>query len=207
MDAALEAATSVAAIRLVSVALSARTFTALRRSYVSCASAAFLVIRAADAAHGELLFAHALSASMQSSLATRLGVLLLGHLTFLWASCGCPIGRSRPALFASAVVRSALGGVLMIDEAYSLLQGEAELGRECVNVLVDMCYAHKDELVVILAGYTDMMADFLGANAGLDSRFPHKFGFSDYSVEELEEIAALMVGKAAFELADDGARQ
>ena len=105
-----------------------------------------------------------------------------------------------------AVVRSALGGVLMIDEAYSLLQGEAELGRECVNVLVDMCYAHKDEFVVILAGYTDMMADFLGANAGLDSRFPHKFGFSDYSVEELEEIAALMVGKAAFELADDGAR-
>ena len=136
----------------------------------------------------------------------RLGVLRRGHLVI--GKKADLLGRysNHVARNTRAVVRSALGGVLMIDEAYSLLQGEAELGRECVNVLVDMCYAHKDELVVILAGYTDMMADFLGANAGLDSRFPHKFSFSDYSVEELEEIAALMVGKAAFELADDGAR-
>ena len=136
----------------------------------------------------------------------RLGVLRRGHLVI--GKKADLLGRysNHVARNTRAVVRSALGGVLMIDEAYSLLQGEAELGRECVNVLVDMCYAHKDELVVILAGYTDMMADFLGANAGLDSRFPHKFSFSDYSVEELEEIAVLMVGKAAFELADDGAR-
>ena len=136
----------------------------------------------------------------------RLGVLRRGHLVI--GKKADLLGRysNHVARNTRAVVRSALGGVLMIDEAYSLLQGEAELGRECVNVLVDMCYAHKDELVVILAGYTDMMADFLGANAGLDSRFPHKFSFSDYSVAELEEIAALMVGKAAFELADDGAR-
>ena len=59
---------------------------------------------------------------------------------------------------------------MMADEAYSLLQGEAELGRECINVLVDLAYAHRDDLVVVLAGYTGAMADLFAANAGLASR-------------------------------------
>lgn len=55
-----------------------------------------------------------------------------------------------------------------------LPQGEAELGREAINVLVDLCYAHKDEMIVILAGYKNEMDALFAANAGLASRFPHK---------------------------------
>lgn len=72
------------------------------------------------------------------------------------------------------LVQQALGGVLFVDEAYSLLQGEAELGREVINVLVDMCYAHRDDLVIILAGYPDSMTELFSFNPGLASRFPHK---------------------------------
>jgi hypothetical protein len=72
-------------------------------------------------------------------------------------------------------------------------------------VIVDLCYAHNDDLVVILAGYTDAMAALLGANAGLMSRFPHKFHFADYTVAELVQIATLMLETSGFQLADEAA--
>ena len=99
-----------------------------------------------------------------------------------------------------AIVESALGGVLLIDEAYSLVEGEAELGREVLNVLVDLCYHHKDDLVVILAGYTDSMARLFDANPGLSSRFPHKFTFPDYTRDELHEIGRRMLAAEGFEV-------
>jgi stage V sporulation protein K len=103
------------------------------------------------------------------------------------------------------LVQQALGGVLFVDEAYSLLQGEVELGREVINVLVDMCYAHRDDVVIILAGYQDSMSDLFHFNPGLASRFPHKYLFPDYSVDELEQIATCMLKQQHFAVADDAA--
>lgn len=142
-------------------------------------------------------------AQLVAEALSAMGVLRRGHLVV--GKKADLLGRysNHVARNTRAVVRSALGGVLLIDEAYSLLQGEAELGRECINVLVDMCYEYKEDLVVILAGYTDMMADFFAANAGLASRFPHKFAFPDYDVDELEQIARMMIRAASFELSND----
>ena len=141
-------------------------------------------------------------AQLIASLLRELGLLRTGQLVV--AKKADLLGRyaNQVAKNTRAVVERALGGVLLIDEAYSLVQGEVELGRECINVLVDMAYAHRDALVVVLAGYEAGMADLFRSNAGLPSRFPHRFAFADYSAPELEAIAALMLESSGFEVAD-----
>lgn len=74
-------------------------------------------------------------------------------------------------------------------------------------MLVDLCYAYKDDLVVVLAGYTDTMGDLFDANPGLASRFPHKFSFDDYGADDLLQIAQLMLRTAHFSLADEAAAE
>lgn len=146
-------------------------------------------------------------AQLVAGVLREIGVLRRGQLVV--AKKADLLGRysNHVAKNTRAMVQRALGGVLFIDEAYSLLQGEAELGREVLNVLVDLCYAHKDDLVVVLAGYADTMADLFEANAGLASRFPHKFFFDDYSEAELARIARLMLEQARFTLADGAAAE
>ena len=141
-------------------------------------------------------------AQLIAGVLNELGVLRRGHLVV--AKKDDLLGRysNHVARNTRAVVESALGGVLVIDEAYSLLQGEIELGREAINVLVDMCYAHRDDLVVVLAGYDRAMAELFDANAGLASRFPHKFAFPDYTPSELGEIAEIKLRASRFRLAD-----
>ena len=86
-------------------------------------------------------------------------------------------------------VQSALGGILFIDEAYSLVSDEQDsYGREAVATLVSEIENHRDNLAVILAGYTDEMEEFLSTNPGLNSRFPKRLEFPDYTVEELTEM-------------------
>jgi len=135
-------------------------------------------------------------AQLVAELLKEMGVLRRGHLVV--AKKDDLLGRysNHVARNTRAVVQSALGGVLFIDEAYSLLQGEAELGREAVNVLVDMAYAHKNDLVIVLAGYTHTMTELFEANAGLASRFPYKFHFADYTAVELTVIAQRMLEAA-----------
>jgi SpoVK/Ycf46/Vps4 family AAA+-type ATPase/energy-coupling factor transporter ATP-binding protein EcfA2 len=100
------------------------------------------------------------------------------------------------------IVRQALGGVLFIDEAYALTRGEDSFGREAVDTLVREIENHRDDLVVILAGYTKEMAEFLDSNSGLKSRFPNRFEFPDYTAAELVQIARLEAQGRGFCLAD-----
>lgn len=93
-------------------------------------------------------------------------------------------------------IKQALGGILFVDEAYSLARGgEKDFGKEAIDTLVKAMEDYKDNLIVILAGYKDEMDWFLRTNPGLRSRFPIKIEFNDYSVEELIQIAKMMVEK------------
>jgi Cdc6-like AAA superfamily ATPase len=99
-----------------------------------------------------------------------------------------------------AVVESALEGVLLIDEAYALVRGsEGDFGREAIDTLVKMVEDHRDDLVVILAGYPDEMADLVSANPGLKSRFPTTIRFPDYTTDELVAIFTSMCRAASYE--------
>ena len=105
------------------------------------------------------------------------------------------VGRytGHTAPLTNSVIESALGGVLFIDEAYSLYRGEQDsFGLEAIDTLVKGMEDHRDELVVILAGYTREMETFLTANSGLASRFPNKIEFPDYTPSELLEITRVL---------------
>ena len=105
------------------------------------------------------------------------------------------VGRytGHTAPLTNSVIQSALGGVLFIDEAYSLYRGEQDsFGLEAIDTLVKGMEDHRDELVVILAGYTKEMETFLTANSGLASRFPNKIEFPDYTPSELLEITRVL---------------
>ncbi|NPV71426.1 MAG: AAA family ATPase [Firmicutes bacterium] len=91
-------------------------------------------------------------------------------------------------------VKRALGGMLFIDEAYSLARGgEKDFGKEAIDTLVKAMEDHKGDFVLVLAGYPDEMERFLWTNPGLRSRFPLHLAFPDYSVDELLDIAGVML--------------
>lgn len=98
-------------------------------------------------------------------------------------------------------VQKAMGGVLFIDEAYSLARGgEKDFGKEAVDTLVKAMEDYKNEFILILAGYTAPMEEFLRLNPGLKSRFPIQLFFPDYSVQELLDIAELMLEEREYRL-------
>ena len=115
------------------------------------------------------------------------------------------VGRytGHTAPLTNSVIESALGGVLFIDEAYSLYRGEQDsFGLEAIDTLVKGMEDHRDELVVILAGYTKEMETFLTANSGLASRFPNKIEFPDYTAEELLQITYVQAKNKGYRLAE-----
>ena len=115
------------------------------------------------------------------------------------------VGRytGHTAPLTNSVIESALGGVLFIDEAYSLYRGEQDsFGLEAIDTLVKGMEDHRDELVVILAGYTKEMETFLTANSGLASRFPNKIEFPDYTADELLDITAVLAKGKGYRLAE-----
>lgn len=96
-------------------------------------------------------------------------------------------------------IKKAIGGILFIDEAYSLARGgEKDFGKEAIDTLVKAMEDYKDNLIVILAGYKDEMDWFLRTNPGLRSRFPIQIEFPDYTLEELIQIAILMAEKRQY---------
>ena len=139
-------------------------------------------------------------ARLVAQIYRTLGVVERGHLVETDRS-GLVAGFvGQTATKVRAVVESALGGVLLIDEAYALVRGtESDFGREAIDTLVKMVEDHRDDLVVILAGYPDEMALLVAANPGLKSRFPTSIHFPDYTTDELVSIFASMCRAASYE--------
>jgi len=115
------------------------------------------------------------------------------------------IGHTAPR--TKEAIAKAAGGILFIDEAYYLVrpENERDYGQEVIEVLLQEMESGRDSLVVIFAGYEDRMATFFAANPGLSSRVPHHISFEEYTAEELQQIAELMLAKERFRF-DDGAR-
>lgn len=119
----------------------------------------------------------------------QLGVLEKGHLVETDRSglVAEYVGQTAPK--TNAIIDSALDGVLFIDEAYSLVQGgQNDFGKEAIATLLKRMEDDRDRLVVILAGYSKEMEDFINSNSGLQSRFNRYIDFPDYSSEELLQI-------------------
>ena len=130
-----------------------------------------------------------------------IGALKGGQL--IEVSRGDLVGRytGHTAPLTNSVIESALGGVLFIDEAYSLYRGEQDsFGLEAIDTLVKGMEDHRDELVVILAGYTREMEHFLTANSGLASRFPNRIEFPDYTAAELLDITHRLAEGRGYQL-------
>jgi len=111
----------------------------------------------------------------------------------------------QTALKVREVVESALGGVLFIDEAYALYTGSMghDFGQEAIDTLLKLMEDHRDDLVVVAAGYTDNMDAFLSSNPGVRSRFNKYFDFDDYEPVQLVEIFDGFCHKAGYVTTSD----
>lgn len=131
----------------------------------------------------------------------EMGVLSKGHLVECERAdvVGEYIGHT--AQKTRNQINQAMGGILFIDEAYALARGgEKDFGKEAIDTLVKAMEDHKDEFILILAGYHDEMEGFLQTNPGLQSRFPIHIPFPDYSPEELLQIAHHMLRERQYRL-------
>src|SRR5690606_25903332 len=98
-------------------------------------------------------------------------------------------------------VKKALGGILFVDEAYSLARGgEKDFGKEAIDTMVKAMEDYRNELILILAGYQQEMDHFLELNPGLPSRFPIYLHFADFTVDELMTIAEQMIESRQYRL-------
>lgn len=138
-------------------------------------------------------------ARLLAQIYRTLGVVERGHLVETDRS-GLVAGYvGQTALKVREVFESALQGVLLIDEAYALARGgDRDFGQEATDTLVKLIEDHRDDVVVIAAGYPAEMATFVDSNPGLRSRFPKTIHFPDYSAEELLAIFELMCRKHAY---------
>lgn len=147
-------------------------------------------------------------ARMLAEIYKSLGILSSGHLVEVDRS-NLVVGYiGQTAAKVSQVVEEALGGILFIDEAYTLTanKGEGDFGQEAVDTLLKAMEDHRDDLIVIVAGYPDLMEEFLNSNPGLRSRFNKYIFFEDYTGEELLNIFEGMCRSEDYRLSDE-ARQ
>ena len=132
----------------------------------------------------------------------QLGYISKGHLLTVTRDdlVGQYIGHTAPK--TKEVLKKAMGGVLFIDEAYYLYKpdNERDYGAEAIEILLQVMENQRDELVVILAGYKEPMDKFYDSNPGLSSRIANHIDFPDYSVEELLQIAKIMLDDQQYKL-------
>jgi len=133
-----------------------------------------------------------------------LGVLKKGHLVETDRSGLVAEYVGQTAVKTNKIIDEALDGVLFIDEAYSLAQGgDSDYGKEAIATLLKRMEDDRDRLVVILAGYTNEIEEFINSNPGLRSRFNRYIHFPDYSADELYQIFLLNANKNEYQLADE----
>jgi probable Rubsico expression protein CbbX len=132
----------------------------------------------------------------------RLGYVRKGHLVAVTRDdlVGQYIGHTAPK--TKEILKRAAGGVLFIDEAYYLYrrENERDYGQEAIEILLQVMENQRDDLVVILAGYKDRMAEFFQSNPGLHSRIAHHIDFPDYTAAELLNISRLMADRLHYVL-------
>ena len=132
----------------------------------------------------------------------RLGYIRKGHLVAVTRDdlVGQFIGHTAPR--TKEVLKRAMGGVLFIDEAYYLYrpENERDYGQEAIEILLQVMEDQRDDLVVIMAGYRDRMDRFFASNPGISSRVAHHIDFPDYTQDELEAIALLMLERMQYRL-------
>jgi probable Rubsico expression protein CbbX len=137
----------------------------------------------------------------------RLGYSRKGHLVSVTRDdlVGQYIGHTAPK--TKEILKRAMGGVLFIDEAYYLYrpENEKDYGQEAIEILLQVMENQREDLTVILAGYTERMNTFFQSNPGFRSRIAHHIDFPDYSDDELLEIAEKLAGDAEYRLSE-GAR-
>jgi probable Rubsico expression protein CbbX len=140
-----------------------------------------------------------------AELLHRLGYLRKGHLVSVTRDdlVGQYIGHTAPK--TKEVLKRAMGGVLFIDEAYYLYrqENERDYGQETIEILLQLMESERENLVVILAGYKDRMDQFFQSNPGMGSRIAHHIDFPDYSLDELVQIALLMLKEQRYLFSDD----
>jgi hypothetical protein len=128
-------------------------------------------------------------ARLLSQIYRTLGVVSKGHLVETERADLVAGYVGQTAAKTKAVLESALGGTVLIDEAYALARGgDNDFGREAIDTLVKFMEDHRDDLAVVVAGYPDEMNDFIASNPGLESRFARTLEFPDYTTEELLHI-------------------
>ncbi len=128
-------------------------------------------------------------ARLVAGLYHRIGILPKGQLVETDRSQLVAGYTGQTAIKTMGVINQAMGGVLFIDEAYSLVNDDQDsFGKECIETILKAMEDHRDELVVIVAGYTELMHKFIESNPGFRSRFSKYFEFPDYTGEELLQI-------------------
>ncbi|MEJ3749926.1 AAA family ATPase, partial [Actinomycetes bacterium KLBMP 9797] len=143
-------------------------------------------------------------ARLYGRILAALGLLEKGHLVEAARVDLVAEHVGGTAVKTKAAFDRARGGVLFIDEAYALspVDSGRDFGREAIDTLVKLMEDHRDEVVVIVAGYTGEMARFIAANPGLESRFGRTIEFPDYGAEELVRITELLAGQHDYTLAE-----
>lgn len=138
-------------------------------------------------------------ARIMADLFHEMGILSKGHLVEVERAdlVGEYIGHT--AQKTREHIKKAMGGILFIDEAYSLLRGgDKDFGRESIDTLVKAMEDNKNDFILILAGYTNEMRELLESNPGINSRFPIQLHFKDYKLSQLMEIADIMVNEREY---------
>ena len=140
-------------------------------------------------------------ARLMARIYHALGILSKGQLVEVDRS-GLVAGYvGQTAIKTRKVIDSALGGVLFIDEAYALNgRAENDFGQEAIDTILKAMEDHRDDLVVIVAGYDGLMDDFIHSNPGLESRFNRFLHFDDYSIEEMMQIFESQCQKGCYEM-------
>ncbi len=143
-------------------------------------------------------------ARMMARIYRSLDILSRGQLVEVDRS-GLVAGYvGQTAIKTQKVIEKAMGGVLFIDEAYALNgRSENDFGQEAIDTILKAMEDHRDDLVVIVAGYTDLMDRFIHSNPGLESRFNRFLLFDDYTIDEMVEIFRMQCKKGCYQLTEE----